>query len=144
MKKVICLLLILIIVGIGTGYWLNSSDKLVTSTLLLQHADDFLVHVQVEEAKDGVKVLHSIQYVGEKEIEMLHKEPLISVSIDEAQHHFTGESTIKRMSNGAIYPQQEVVVPVDNKGVHHLYIHAQFMTDGEEVNIEHVEELTFQ
>lgn len=143
MKKVIYLLLIFIMIGIGLGLLLGKPGNLASSKSVLQETDDFLLHVRVEEEKEGIKVLHSIQYMGEGTIEMMHQEPLISVFLNDGQHQFTGESTTKKMERGAIYPQNEVIFPAQRKGTSDLHIHAQFTLDGEEINIEHVEELVF-
>lgn len=144
MRKAILLFLILIIVGIGIGVWLNKTGELATTTSLMQRENDFLLHLRVEEGEKGIKVLHSIQYLGEEDIKMLHKKPLVSISLNNNEHYFTGSTVSKNMKNGAIYHQEEVVFPLQNKGMRDLYIHAQFMLDGEEVNIQHVEELHFQ
>lgn len=144
MKKLISLLLILILIGVACGVWLDRSGTLVYSKSLQQEADDFLLHIRIEGVDEGVKILRSIQYIGEEDVEITHQSPLISVSIADDSHSFSGESISKKMKKGTIYHQEEAVLPVQDKGIRELSIHAKFSCNKEEINIKHIEELEFQ
>ncbi len=140
MKKRISGLLILIIIGIICGIWLDKSGNLVHPKSLVREVDDFLLHIRIEEAEEGIKVLRSIQYVGEGEVEIIHQTPLVSVAIEE-DHSFGGKTVSKKMKQGAIYHQEEALLPTQKKGISELSIHAKFICDNEEMDIKHIEEL---
>lgn len=144
MKKLISGLLILIIIGIACGIWLDKSGNLVHSKSLLREANDFLLHIRIEGAEEGIKVLRSIQYIGEGEVEIIHQPPLISVAIVDEDHSFSGKPISKKMKQGTIYHQEEALLPIQKKGISELSIHAKFICGDEEINIKHIEELEFR
>lgn len=144
MKKFLYFLLILIVMGISLVLLFDDTGKLVASKLMEEQVDDFLLRIHVEEGKEGIKVLHSIQYLGEEDVEVTHRTPLVSISLDYKNHDFTGSPVTKIMKQGEIYYQEEVVFPQQEKGISKLYVHAQFYCAGDEVNMEYVDELKFQ
>ncbi|MFA1818748.1 hypothetical protein ACDX78_00875 [Virgibacillus oceani] len=148
MKKVIGILLLLaIIVSVGYTYggFTKSYATLSENKTIAKALDDFILHVRVNDNEDGIEVKHSIQYTGKDNVEIKHQTPLISVSLLNDQHDFTGSYVIKSMEGGDIYHSQEADIlslPYENES--DLYIKARFYVNDEMKSIEHVEELKFE
>ncbi|MFZ3578751.1 hypothetical protein [Virgibacillus sp. DJP39] len=107
---------------------------------------DFTLHIRVEEENHEVKVFRSIQYRGEKPVEIKHQTPLISVSLGKKNHDFTGSTLKKTLNPGnSYYPQSARIMKVPEKaGVYTLYCLAEFELDGKIEKIEYSEKLTFE
>ncbi len=121
----------------------DSTPRLDEEKVAEKKVDDFILHMKVERATSGVEVHHSLQYIGEQTIEVQHQTPLVSFSLHEKNHDFTGSLVSKMMRTGNIYYQESVTVPISETGESNLYVKARFLANGELVNIEHVEELMF-
>ncbi|KKE79003.1 hypothetical protein NSA56_17530 [Oceanobacillus caeni] len=107
-------------------------------------ANDFVIHMKVEREKSGIEVHHSLQYIGEGAVEILHQTPLISVSLLDKNHDFTGSLIQKKLNKGNIYYQEsKILSPIDVKGECNLYVRAKFLVNNKLVNIDHVEPLMF-
>ena len=150
MRKIFALLLFLIIiVSIGIIYYgqfeKSNANTLTEDKMIAKESDDFILHVQMNGVEEGIEVLHSIQYNGQKKVEIQHQSPLISVSFFEHDHDFTGSYVQKEMVIGDIYhPQKATVLSAPNRDTFNLYIQAKFEVDGEVQVINHVEELEFE
>lgn len=100
--------------------------------------------MKVEREKSGIEVHHSLQYIGEGAVEILHQTPLISVSLLDKNHDFTGSLIQKKLNKGNIYYQEsKILSPIDVKGECNLYVRAKFLVNNKLVNIDHVEPLMF-
>ena len=67
--------------------------------------DDFILHIRVEEMNKGIRILRSLQYVGKDTVEIKHQTPLISVSLQNRNHDYTGSTVKKTLKTGNIYYQ---------------------------------------
>jgi len=139
-------LIIIILLGFTYSIFTKSYVTLTENKTISKSLDDFILHVRVNDNKDGVEVMHSIQYTGEDSVEIQHQTPLVSVSMVNAKHDFTGSYVTKPMEEGDIYhsPQKADILSSLNKNECNLYVKAKFQVEGEKKVIEHVEELTFK
>lgn len=146
MKKAAVLSLIVIICLLGIIYWQfgQVNAKLVESKEIKKQQGNFILHMRVDETDNGIQVLRSLQYVGEDTIEIDHQTPLISVSISNENHDFTGSLVTKTMNSGNIYPQEKLLFEAPDEGECNLYVQARFNADGKEVLIDHIEKLLFK
>ncbi|MRH41854.1 hypothetical protein GH741_04100 [Aquibacillus halophilus] len=146
--KRLTLLIILMLLFISvTIYWFmdTSSAKLVEIVEIQQQKDDFIVHIRVETNDKGFQILRSLEYTGDEPITIDHRTPLISVSIIQKNHDFTGSHVNKVLNPGNIYhPQKPQSYNSLEEGDYNLYMHSQFFIDGEEVNIFAEKEISFQ
>ncbi|WP_085992542.1 hypothetical protein [Oceanobacillus senegalensis] len=138
-----------VILGVGiTGYFIFHSTYGKGVTLEEEKAidkkfEDFILHMKVEQAPRGIYVHQSLQYVGRNPIEIKHQTPLISVSLDNQNHDFTGSLVTRELHRGNIYYQDTISLPRKQRGECNLYIKARFIANGEIVDIQHVENLMF-
>ncbi|WP_099157890.1 hypothetical protein [Virgibacillus ndiopensis] len=110
-----------------------------------KQVDDFILHIRVERIENGIRVYRSIQYVGDESIEITHYTPLVSVSLKNKNHDFTGSPVVKKLEKGNSYhPHGSIVINSPDKGTYKLYCKARFSVDGEEMVIDHVENLIFE
>lgn len=144
MKRVYLIVVILLIAIISMVIPTNiDSTPLVHEKAIHKQVGDFIVYIKVEGAKDGIKVLNSLQYVGEKPIEIKHQTPLVSICLGQKNHDYTGSLVTKRLQEGSIYYQEEETLQTELEGENNLYVKARFIADGELVSIDHVEKLVF-
>ncbi|WP_068672543.1 hypothetical protein [Oceanobacillus sp. Castelsardo] len=123
---------------------MDEKGVLEKEKVIEKKVDDFVIHMKVEREKSGIEVHHSLQYLGEDTIEILHQTPLISVSLLNKNHDFTGSLVHKKMEKGNIYYQEpKTLSQIDKKGEWNLYVKAKFLVNNKLVNIEHVEPLMF-
>ncbi|TRM12226.1 hypothetical protein FH966_11340 [Lentibacillus cibarius] len=107
--------------------------------------DDFIMHIRVEDLEDGFKVFRSIQYTGDKPVEMKHQTPLVSLSFKNRNHDYTGNHITKTLRKGSIYhPQKPKTFQDPTPGEYNLYCESAFTVDGKEVAIKLKEKLTFE
>jgi len=149
MKKksaaIFILLAIIILIGYTYGGFKKSYATLTENKTISKESDNFILHIQVNDDEEGVEVLHSIQYTGKDKVEIQHQTPLVSVSLDDSKHDFTGSYVIKPMEEGNIYhPQEAEILSVPYLIECELHIKAKFEVDGERKVISHVEELKFE
>ncbi|MFC2949448.1 hypothetical protein [Virgibacillus sediminis] len=104
---------------------------------------EFILRIKVEGAEPDIIVHQSLQYIGEEPVEIKHRTPLVSVSLFHRNHDYTGSFMSRKMEKGDIHHQDAVAITVDEKGKQNLYIQARFRADGDEMEIDHVEELMF-
>jgi flagellar basal body-associated protein FliL len=146
MRRLLGLLLILIIVGVGTIYFVmgSSKAKLVEPVEIKKVSEDFVIHIRAEKIDQGFQVLRSLEYIGEESIKIMHRTPLISVSVDHDNHRFTGSPVAKTLEQGDVYyPQDPQTFSALEKGDHVLLVHAQFVIEGKEVNIKSEKAIRF-
>ncbi|WP_430786296.1 hypothetical protein VBD025_13425 [Virgibacillus flavescens] len=106
---------------------------------------DFIVHIRVEEIDEEIKVYRSLQYTGDETVEIEHQTPLISISLRNKNHDFTGSRVKKVMESGdSYYPQKAKLISKPQEGEYTLYCLAEFQVDGESRSIEHTENLIFE
>src|SRR5690625_7311503 len=74
-------LIIIILLGFTYSIFTKSYVTLTENKTISKSLDDFILHVRVNDNKDGVEVMHSIQYTGEDSVEIQHQTPLVSVSM---------------------------------------------------------------
>ncbi|RKQ37320.1 hypothetical protein [Oceanobacillus halophilus] len=145
MKKMIIIVFILFLVFFV--YIFASAQGEVTrldkEKSIEKKLDDFILHMKVERGDNGIKIHHSLQYVGDESIRIEHQTPLVSISLQTKNHDFTGSMVPKYLQKGSIYYQEPVTLSTEGKGEKNLYVKAKFLADGEPVNIEHVETLRF-
>ncbi|MFD1849223.1 hypothetical protein [Oceanobacillus bengalensis] len=146
MRKTGILVVILIVSSLIIGYAVHLSEagSLITEKAQVKQVGDFILHMKVEKANNGINVFQSLQYVGEEPIEIEHQTPLISVSLGNKNHDFTGSMVSKRLEMGNIYRQEKVKLLPKVKGESDLHMKANFHVEGEKVTIEHVEKLIFE
>lgn len=139
---------ILPIVIIATLYisWSGlGRDSLVSSQVGSAEMKDFIVHIRVEEIDDEIKVYRSLQYIGNETVEIEHQAPLISISLQNKNHDFTGSRVKKVMESGdSYYPQKAKLIGKPEEGEYTLYCLAEFQVDGEQRRIMHTEKLIFE
>ncbi|WP_010649629.1 hypothetical protein [Oceanobacillus massiliensis] len=116
----------------------------MTATSTVTEAEDFLLHLRIEEIEGGIQIQHSLQYIGADRIIIEHQTPLVSVSYNEFNHDFTGSHVSMELDSGDIYPQLNALLPFPEHNKDTLYIQANFTANGKRIQIEHVEELNFQ
>lgn len=143
--KKVGLFIVFIILTIFIYFFIDQGDKriLEEEKNAEKVVDDFVLHIKVERAENGIEVHQSLQYIGENKVEIFHQTPLISVSIGNKSHDYTGSLVHKQMREGSIYHQETVKVPVEEKGVNQLYLEAKFLVGEKLVTIEHMEPLMF-
>ncbi|HLT54611.1 MAG TPA: hypothetical protein VK057_00705 [Bacillota bacterium] len=105
--------------------------------------DDFILHIRVEEMNKGIRILRSLQYVGKDTVEIKHQTPLISVSLQNRNHDYTGSTVKKTLKTGNIYYQEPVIIDVPIEKESELYVQAKFSVDDEWIYMNHVETLIF-
>ncbi|WP_188454580.1 hypothetical protein [Virgibacillus oceani] len=145
--KLIPVILILFICLSGIIYWIFQADNatLAVNKTGSKQIDDFILHIKVEKTNNGICVYRSIQYVGDKPIEITHYTPLVSVSLNNKNHDFTGSPVTKKLEKGNSYhPHGSILVKSPGKGTYDLYSRARFSVDGEEIVIDYVENLVFE
>ncbi|WP_067730102.1 hypothetical protein [Oceanobacillus damuensis] len=123
---------------------LGEKESVVTATSTINEVDDFLLHVRVEEADKGIQVQSSLQYIGEEQLLIRHQAPLVSVSYNENIHDFTGDFISQELERGDIYNAQYSVLPYPESKDSNIYIHARFRSNGQQINIVHVEQLIYE
>lgn len=118
---------------------------LVSSEAGSTEIKDFILHIRVEEAEEQIKIYRSLQYIGSETVEIQHQTPLISVSLRQKNHDFTGSRVNKVLDYGdSYYPQKAKAIEVKKEGEYTLYCLAEFKVNGESKIIEHTEELLFE
>ncbi|WP_249869950.1 hypothetical protein [Oceanobacillus saliphilus] len=122
----------------------KGKETLVTATSTINGAEDFLLHLRVEEANKGIQIQRSLQYIGKEKVLIEHRTPLVSVSYNKSNHDFTGSFISKELNKGDIYDAHDVTLPYPESKDNNIYIHASFISNGKQINIDHVEQLTFQ
>jgi hypothetical protein len=143
-KKWFIFFLILISIFMLISLYIEEEGVLEEEKVVEKKVDDFVIHMKVEREKSGIEVHHSLQYIGEGKVEILHQTPLISVSMPNKNHDFTGSLIHKKMAKGNIYYQEpKILSPIEEKGECNLYVRAKFLVNNKLVNIEHVEPLMF-
>lgn len=137
---IVCLILTAFILFL---FILDGNQKLNEDKVIEKRVNDFILHMKVEGEEDGIKIHQSIQYVGEDTVKIFHQTPLVSVSISNSSHDYTGSLVHKVMQKGSIYHQDSVQIPVQHKGKDKLFVEAKFHVGEELVKIEHMEPLMF-
>ncbi|MGY0692173.1 hypothetical protein ACW2QC_05175 [Virgibacillus sp. FSP13] len=139
--------LIIVVFLAGVSYWLFAREhvKLAADKNGSKQVGDFILHIRVERVDDGVQVYRSIQYMGKEPIEMKHNTPLISVSLANKNHDYTGSPVTKELEEGDSYhPQDTIIFKPPSKGKYDLHCQAKFTVNGEEMIIDHTEKLEFK
>ncbi|PAV28801.1 hypothetical protein CIL05_14330 [Virgibacillus profundi] len=146
MKKILLLSFVLLCCFFVMLLWqfIKPEAKLAESKIAEKQVDDFILHMRVNETEKGIQVLQSIQYVGKEIVEIKHQSPLVSVSLLNRNHDYTGSTVSKALKKGDVYPGEEIIFPSPKKGECNLYLQARFNVNGEEVSIDHVEKLFFE
>ncbi|CDQ40295.1 MULTISPECIES: hypothetical protein [Virgibacillus] len=148
MKKKFILIIIVIgavFIALIYGGFGNANAKLVENKTVTKQEGDFILHISIENADAGVKVYSSIQYVGDNPVIIEHRAPLVSISLDQQQHKYTGSPVSKELNKGNIYhPPYSNEFDIQNRPCASLYLEARFKVDDEEIRIQHVEELEFK
>lgn len=137
---------LVIIVAVGFFAFQKFQSASLAETVILegQH-EDFVVHIQIEPDQDGVRVLRSLQYIGDEDITIEHRSPLTQITINTDNAVFTGSTIKKHLQQGSQYYTQEPLrIPALNKGTHVIYVHTQFKKDGEQIDIKSKGEVRFE
>ncbi|CQR47856.1 hypothetical protein BN1058_02187 [Paraliobacillus sp. PM-2] len=138
-KRLTIMSFIVLLLGTATVIWLRASSTttLAEPVVIDQQKGDFILHMRIENNAEGIRVLHSLEYTGEKPITIKHRTPLTYLSFGAEKSNFTGSPISKTIQSGDIYrttPMRKVFKPLEN-GSNKLYIHCQFMADDNLVNI---------
>ncbi|MGJ9458608.1 hypothetical protein [Oceanobacillus sp. CF4.6] len=138
-------ILFLIFVGFSV-YFDRGQESLVTATSTLSKVEDFLLHIRIEESNQGVQVKCSLQYIGEDRTLIEHQLPFVSVSYTNTNHNFKeGNRFISQeLGSGGIYYLPTEILPFPEAGDTNIYINATFKANGNQIHIDHNEELSFQ
>ncbi len=139
--------MIIVIFLAGVSYWVFARDhaKLAADKNGSKQAGDFILHIRVERVEDGVQVYRSIQYMGKEPVEVKHNTPLISVSLANKNHDYTGSPVKKVLGEGDSYhPQDTFTFKPPKKGKYNLHCQAKFTANGKDVVIDHTEKLEFK
>lgn len=147
-KRLVIMGFILLVIGATTVYWL---DKTTTTTLAEtvstdQEEKDFILHMRIENSDDGFRILHSLEYIGEEQVTIEHRTPLISISFNTDTSDFTGSPVSKTLESGDIYrPHQSALIeePLE-AGTHTVYMTCQFYYKEEFINIKIEKDIVFQ
>ncbi|WP_174613078.1 hypothetical protein [Virgibacillus ihumii] len=147
MKKLGFAIVAILIILAGSYYFYYTyanAELTADNTTASVSADDFVLHVRVENEEDGFRVYRSLQYVGEGEVNVVHQTPLISVSFRHKNHDYTGSTVSKLLGEDSNYhPQGPKHFESPKMGEYTLYCKAKFSVGGKERKIMHQEELTF-
>ncbi|QDP40012.1 hypothetical protein [Radiobacillus deserti] len=140
------ILLIIVAIGCITFVCISqiSNAKLVKPVKVSKQVEDFVLHVRIEQNEDGFQVLRALEYKGTKTVELLHRTPLISISIDRNNHDFTGSPVSRTMDPGDKYARDPRHFEALEKGTHTIFIHGQFYVNNELVDIEETREIVFE
>ncbi|MFC3039925.1 hypothetical protein ACFOGI_06635 [Virgibacillus xinjiangensis] len=136
----------LTLIFIGWLYFpfLEEERDLQEERYIKKESGEFVLHVKIGRKEDKIEVLRSLQYLGKESIEIEHRTPLASVSFGHRNHDFTGSPVHRRLNSGDIYlPKTDAIFSLNEENACKVYIHAEFTADGEEVVIDHAEELPF-
>ncbi|MFB1051594.1 hypothetical protein [Paraliobacillus sp. JSM ZJ581] len=138
-KRFAIMSVIVILLGLGTIVWFRTSSTKTLAEPVVIHKQEgnFILHMRMENNTEGFRVLHSLEYVGEKPITITHRTPLTYLSFGARKSNFTGSPISKTIQPGDIYrttPTRKVFKPLEN-GSNTLYIHCQFIADEEVINI---------
>ncbi|WP_164669221.1 hypothetical protein [Virgibacillus doumboii] len=147
MKKGILVGIIVLFICVSWSFWFygRAGAELTTNKSGQIHKEDFTLNIRVEKIDDGFRVLRSIQYNGEGEIEIEHQTPLISVSFKHKNHDYTGSTVTKVLKAGNSYhPQDPVTFESPSGGEYTLYSESRFNVKGKEITINHEENLIFE
>ncbi|MFD1039045.1 hypothetical protein ACFQ3N_11690 [Virgibacillus byunsanensis] len=147
MRKLILIVLVSVVCIIGGFYWgSNQANATLTDNITTKkQVDDFTLHIRIEKIDDGFQVFRSIQYTGDESVEIEHQTPLVSVSLKNKNHDFTGSNVTKVLGEGnSYYPQNAKVFTSQEEGEYPIYFHARFTVNGECFEIEHVHELILE
>lgn len=147
-KRIVIMGFILLVIGATTVYWLdNTTTTTLAETVSTdQEEKDFILHMRIENSDDGFRILHSLEYIGEEQVTIQHRTPLISISFNTDTSDFTGSPVSKTLESGDIYrPHQSAVKqePLE-KGTHTVYMTCQFYYNEEYVNIKIEKDIVFQ
>ncbi|UFU00851.1 hypothetical protein KO561_07940 [Radiobacillus kanasensis] len=136
----------IIVVGLITFIGISqiTNAKLVEPVKVSKQVEDFVLHVRIEQNEKGFQVLRALEYKGEAEVEILHRTPLISISIDRNDHDFTGSPVSRKMDPGDKYARDPKYFEPLEEGTHTIFIHGQFYVNDELINIEEKREITFK
>lgn len=110
----------------------------LTNNIKIEESEgDFIVHINVVKTEEGFQILRSLEYKGEQGIQISHRAPLIEVMINKNNPEFTGSPIEKELLPGSHYhPQGPIQFMNLDKGIHEVYVHAQFETEKETINIQ--------
>lgn len=131
---------ILILLGSGTVIWLRASSTTALAEPVVIHKQegDFILHMRMENGSEGLRILHSLEYVGQEPVTLKHRTPLTYISFGVNKSNFTGSPISKTIQPGDIYrttPTRKIFHPLEN-GSNALYVHTQFYANNEVINIE--------
>lgn len=114
------------------------SDPTLAGTVKIdEKKDNFILHIRVEDAEKGFRILRSLEYRGDKPVTVHHPSPLVSVSLNENTHTFTGSPVEKELKKGEIYHiTQPLVYEGIEKGNHQLFVKALFTANGKQIEID--------
>ncbi len=131
--------LIVVLLGAATVVWLRSSTAttLAEPVIINQQEGNFILHMRIENNSEGFRVLHSLEYVGEHPITITHRTPLTFLSYGVKKSDFTGSPISKELYPGDIYRTNTTskVYGSITKGDQKVYIHCQFETENDTINI---------
>ena len=111
--------------------------QLKTNIKIEESEGDFNVHITVEKTQDGFQILRSLEYRGDEGIQISHRTPLIEVMINKNNPEFTGSPVNRQLIPGSHYhPQGPLKFDDIGEGIHDIYVHAQFETADEKIDIQ--------
>ena len=146
-KRFLVMSLVVASLSVAIVYWLEgiTTTTLAETLSVKENKDAFILHMRIENNDKGFRVLHSLEHTGDEQVTIEHRTPLTSISIDARQSDFTGSTTSKTLQPGDIYRPDNTPAVYDSlkAGSHDIYIHCQFLIDGEPVNIELEKEIVF-
>ena len=146
-RRLLIMVTILLVVGASTVYVLKETGraKLLETVKLSKQVDDFILHIRVESTKEGIQVLRSLEYKGKDSVDLLHRTPLISISLGRKHPNFTGSPVNKTLNPGDIYyPQESKDYSTLEAGDYTLFVHCQFVLNNELIEIKTDEKVIMQ
>ncbi len=118
---------------------------LANSKNVTYHQGDFSIHLRVENIHNGIKVYRALEYNGDRPVMVKHRTPLVSISLDEKNHDFTGSNVSKMLEPGDSYrPQGTKQFRIPGRGQYKIHFLARFQVGEEEVVREESEILQFE
>ncbi|ENH97196.1 hypothetical protein J416_07142 [Gracilibacillus halophilus YIM-C55.5] len=146
-KKIWLVLLFITLIAIVVFIYIRGAiSPTLANTVNVEKAyKDFIIHLRIEGTEDGFQVLRALEYTGDKKVSISHRTPLIEVSVGKDNGTFTGNLITKELQPSIRYYAQEPLA-LDSKevGEHKVYIHAQFLFQGEWQDIKTTKTITFE
>lgn len=145
-KRLVIMSFIVLFLGITTVVWLKASSTttLAEPVVINQQEGEFILHMRIENGSEGFNVLHSLEYVGEEPVTIEHRTPMTFLSFGASNSDFTGSPISKTLQPGDIYrtKAKSKIYEKTSEGSDKIYVHCQFIADGEEINMNIEQELS--